>query len=111
MPSTFRHGENVDVRFTVQNTGNRAADEVVQLYVQDNHASVARPVKELKAFRRVSLQPGQTKTVTLTLKPDDFAYFDEKSDAWRTEPGTFTIYIGASSNDIRLSSRTKLLKK
>jgi beta-glucosidase len=89
------------VRFRVRNTGNVAGDEVVQLYVRDVLASVARPIMELKGFRRVHLEPGEAVDVTFTLGPEDLEMLD---GAMRrvVEPGTFRILVGASSRDIRL---------
>ena len=74
---------------------------MVQLYVHDVESSVPRPPKELKAFRKVFLQPGETKTVTLDLDKRSFAFFDEKANDWKVEPGTFELLISSSSRDIR----------
>ena len=84
----------------VKNTGKCAGAEVVQLYVQDVKSSVDRPVKELKAFQKVFLQPGETKTVTFTLNERAFQYYDEVTKSWKAEPGKFNFLIGASSQDI-----------
>ena len=89
------------VRCTVKNTGSRAGDEVVQLYVRDVLASVARPVMELKGFQRISLAPGESKAVTFTLGPAQLRMLDRDMN-WIVEPGAFRIMIGASSKDIRL---------
>lgn len=86
---------------TVKNTGDMAGKEVVQLYVGDDKASVIRPQKELKAFAKVSLNPGEEKVVTLNITPDDLKFFDEDKHEWILEPGTFHAYIGASSRDIK----------
>lgn len=85
----------------ITNTGSRPGDEVVQLYTRDEPASVARPVKELKAFERISLMPGETKTVQFTLPAASFRLLD-KDMRWAWEPGAIRIMIGASSADIRL---------
>lgn len=94
-----------DATFTVTcdvtNTGPRAGDEVVQLYVRDDYTSVVTFDRELRGFARVSLAPGETKTVTFQLTPADLALYDRKN-AWTVEPGRFTAMIGASSDDIRL---------
>ena len=85
---------------TVTNTGKRAGEEVVQLYINDLVSSVTRPVMELKDFKRVALAPGESKTVTFTLKPDKLAYLD--LDMRRTvEPGWFDIMVGTSSASTR----------
>ncbi|MEJ5265624.1 MAG: glycoside hydrolase family 3 C-terminal domain-containing protein [Bacteroidales bacterium] len=86
----------------VSNTGSRAGDEVVQLYIAPPQSAVERPLKELKGFGRVSLKPGETKTVTIGLKERDFAYWDVDSKGWKVEPGKYQVLIGASSKDIRL---------
>lgn len=86
---------------SVKNTGTKAGKEVVQLYVGDDKASVIRPQKELKAFAKVALEPGEEKVVTLNITPDDLKFFDEDKHEWVLEPGTFRAYIGASSRDIK----------
>jgi beta-glucosidase len=91
----------VRVRCTVENTGTRAGDEVVQLYVRDVLASVARPVIELKGFRRIPLAPGERTTVTFTLGPAELRMLD-RDMKWVVEPGTFRVLVGSSSKDIRL---------
>jgi beta-glucosidase len=94
---------SANVSFFVKNTGDLAGDEVVQLYVRDEYASVARPGMELKRFQRISLGPGETSTMIFKLDKDVFAFYGEKTDDWIVEPGEFTIMIGSSSADIRLS--------
>jgi beta-glucosidase len=89
------------VHCTVTNTGTRTGDEVVQLYIRDVLASVARPVIELKGFERVHLNPGQKTEVTFTLGPQELRMLD-RDLKWVVEPGTFRVMIGASSKDIRL---------
>jgi len=91
------------VSIDITNKGDRAGDEVVQIYVRDEYASVVRPVMELKGFRRMSLKPEEKKTLSLTLDKEAFAFFDEKTDTWIVEPGDFTIMAGSSSADIRVS--------
>lgn len=93
----------VTVEFKLKNTGKRAGAEVAQLYVQPVKPSVLRPVRELKAFQKVSLQPGETTTVTLALGKDAFAYYDDKQSAWVAEQGNYQIVVGASSRDPKLS--------
>jgi beta-glucosidase len=87
----------------IVNTGKRTGDEVVQLYVRDDYSSVVRPALELKRFKRITLKPGERKTVKFILEKDAFAFYDVKSKSWVVEPGTFTIMIGSSSADIRIS--------
>jgi beta-glucosidase len=91
----------VTVACTVKNTGTRAGDEVVQLYIRDVLGSVARPVMELKGFERIRLDPGQSRRVTFDLGPEHLKMLDENMK-WIVEPGTFRVMVGASSKDIRL---------
>ena len=103
VPSKVKTGTPAALTVVVQNTGTRAGDEIVQCYVRPLTPKVSRSVRELKAFARVSLLPGQTKTLTLTLPPNAFAYWDIKKHDWQTDPGAYALDIGASSRDIRLS--------
>lgn len=93
------NGRNVTV--SVKNTGNVKGKEVIQFYVGDDKASVIRPIKELKYFSKVELNPGEERTITYTIQDDDLKFFDEEQHKWISEPGTFTIYVGASSADIK----------
>jgi beta-glucosidase len=94
--ATMKRNENVTVSVTVTNTGNRKGAEVVQLYIRDNYSSVARPVKELKGFKKIWLDPGQSQNVSFTITPELLAFYD-KDMKWVVEPGDFTIMIGTSS--------------
>ena len=89
------------VSVNVTNTGKRKGKEVVQIYVGQPEASVERPVRELKAFDKVELEPGETKTVTLPLGERAFTYYDVASHTWKRDPAAFIIEAGASSRDIR----------
>jgi len=93
----------VNVEFTVKNTGNLKAAETAQIYVSDPVCSVKRPKKELKAFEKVRLSPGESAKINVLLTDADFSFYDEKSNGWKLESGDFNIYAGASSGDIRLS--------
>lgn len=95
--------DTVKVSVDVKNTGNVAGKEVVQLYVCDKVSTVIRPVKELKEFAKVELQPGETKTVTFELGKRAFAYWSVELHDWHVESGEFEIMIGKSSRDITLS--------
>lgn len=90
-------GGSVSVQVTVKNTGARAGDEVAQIYVTDVAASVTRPVKQLRAFERVSLRPGEAKTLSFTLGPEDLGLLDSRMK-WVVEPGEFRITAGNSSD-------------
>ncbi len=89
------------VRFTIKNSGTIQGDEVVQLYIRDLLASVARPVMELKGFQRVHLFPGETKELAFTITPELLSMLN-KDLKTVVEPGDFRIMIGTSSRDIRL---------
>lgn len=99
-PSTAACGESVTVRTRVKNVGDRAGATVVQLYVRDRMASVDRPPKELKAFEKVRLDPGEATTVTLELDQEAFSFYSESKDKWVIEPGKFDLLIGRSSREI-----------
>lgn len=92
----------INLSVDVTNTGVRNGDEVVQVYVSDELASMVRPVKELAGFKRVAIEAGQTKTVHFTMKADQFAFLDANMK-WVVEAGKMTVSVGASSEDIRLS--------
>ncbi len=92
---------SLEITVNVKNTGSVAGKEVVQLYIGDDKCSVIRPLKELKHFQKISLNPGEEKTVTFTLTPDDLKYYDETLKDWKAEAGKFKAYIGSSSTDIR----------
>ena len=96
-------GDTARLRVEVTNTGARAGTEVVQLYVRDRVSSVTRPVKELKAFAKVTLQPGETRTVVLALPPAAFAFYDVNMN-YTVEPGEFVLLLGSSSRDEDLQS-------
>ncbi|MFN3814612.1 glycoside hydrolase family 3 N-terminal domain-containing protein [Brevundimonas sp.] len=102
---TIRVGEAAQVQVDVTNTGRVAGDEVVQIYVRDDHASITRPVLELKAFERVTLQPGETRTVTLDLSPEALSLWDLNMQRV-VEPGTFTIHAGPNSVDLQSATLT-----
>ena len=89
------------LRVTVTNTGSRAGQEVVQLYVADKKASVVRPRKELKAFQKVYLQAGESRCLTFIITPEMLQYFDAAQHQWHSEPGDFDLLIGSSSRDIK----------
>lgn len=99
----FRPGEELKVSVRVTNTGNMAAAEIVQFYVRSTHEGVDRPVRELKGFGKIFLQPGETGTVTVTLNERSFACWETAAGCWYAEPGAYLIEAAASSRDIRLS--------
>ena len=100
-PDAITLAGSVEVRVDVQNAGTRAGDEAVQLYIHDVVGSVARPLKELKGFQRISLAPGETKTVAFVLAPEHLSMLDRDLKSV-VEPGIFEVLVGSSSEDIRL---------
>ncbi|MEJ7692174.1 fibronectin type III-like domain-contianing protein [Daejeonella sp.] len=102
--------DKITVSVNVKNTGKIAGDEVVQLYVHDVIASVKRPTKELRGFERISLQPGETKTVSITIPAEKLAFYDEKTHGFLLEPGVFKLFVGSSSEDIRLQTKFAVVK-
>jgi len=98
----LRGDEQLNVTVTIKNTGKHAGAEVVQLYLSDVEASVARPIKELKGFTKVYLLPGQSKRVKLTLTQRDLSFWDVNTNGWLAEEGMFKVLLGSSLKDIRL---------
>ena len=102
-------GGEITVSVDVTNTGKRQGDEVVQLYVKHLNSGVGRPLKELKGFRRVTLAPGQTRTVTLPLKAATLAYWDMATQRWETEADQVSLMVGGSSADVKLDKTVAVL--
>lgn len=100
-PQIAANGDSWTVSVDVTNTGSREGKEIVQLYIGDEKCSVDRPKKELKNFAKVSLKPGETKTVTMDITPQDLKFWDEASHNWKAEPGKFKAYVCASAEDVR----------
>ena len=101
-------GKKATVTFTITNTGKMPGAEVAQLYVKQKKSLLPRPEKELKAFEKVFLQQGESKQITLTLNEDAFQYFNDVTNKWVHEAGTFYILVGSSSRDIKLSGKVNL---
>ena len=95
-------------RVDITNTGKRAGEEVVELYLHTLHPKVDRPVRELKGFAKVALMPDETRTVSLTVQPRDLAYFDVSGHLWKADAGDYEVEIGASSRDIRQTAVFRL---
>jgi beta-glucosidase len=102
--------EGLDVSFDLVNSGKVPGKEIVQLYVRDVNSTLVRPEQELKAFTKVELAPGQSKTVSFHLDKEAFWYYDPTVSGWQVEPGEFEILVGASSRDIRLSEKVNLVE-
>ncbi|MDP4188581.1 MAG: fibronectin type III-like domain-contianing protein, partial [Bacteroidota bacterium] len=91
----------VNVSADIQNTGKMAGDEVAELYIHEKTNSVIEYQEQLRGFERIHLEPGEKRTVSFTLKPDDLAILDRNMN-WTVEPGEFEVKVGSSSEDIRL---------
>jgi beta-glucosidase len=104
-------GGELTVTVPVRNTGDRAGQTVVQLYVRDPEARLERPDKELKGFAKVWLQPNETQNVTITLDMRALAYFDDTRAAWVADAGDFDLLIGTSSVDLPHTARVRLVRE
>ncbi|MFD1630001.1 beta-glucosidase BglX [Pseudopedobacter beijingensis] len=102
-------GESVKVEFTLVNNGKYAGEEVVQLYLKDEVASVVRPMKELKDFTKVYLQSGESKKINFVINKEKLSFYNNQLE-WGAEPGDFLVMIGTASDDIKLQSRFTLLE-
>jgi beta-glucosidase len=102
--STLIDNDSMEISLVVKNTGPAAGKEIVQLYVRDLESRLPRPDKELKAFKKIALQPGESQKVTFNLDTQALTYYDPTIPGWVAEPGEFELLIGASSRDIRLST-------
>jgi beta-glucosidase len=98
---SVKAGETVKILVNVKNTGARPGKEVVQVYVSDKESSLVRPPKELKGFKKVALEPGETRLVEFELDQRALAYYDPYRQEWVAEPGEFEVLVGSSSRDIR----------
>ena len=114
--ATFRYSglavkpttEGFDVSFTLENTSDRKAEEVAQVYVSRPTSRVERPVKELKAFRRVALKAGERRTVVVPIRRADLCHWDEPAQTWLLEPGNMTVLVGGSSDNLPLKQNTTI---
>jgi beta-glucosidase len=104
-PERARGDQAVTVTFDVTNTGRRAGAEVAEVYLGEPHPSVPRPVKELKGFIKVQLNPGETRRASLTLDRRAFAYYNVKNHDWAVDAGDFNVYVGSSSAQIELTGK------
>jgi beta-glucosidase len=101
-------GGQITADLDVKNTGSRAGEEIVELYLHQQHPTIDRPVRELKGFAKVALNPGESKTVELHISPRDLCYYDVAGRQWKADAGQYEIEIGASSRDIRLTEPFQL---
>ncbi|MNY07351.1 Periplasmic beta-glucosidase precursor [compost metagenome] len=97
--TSFKSGESITASIEIKNTGSTAGKEVVQLYIRDLEGSSTRPVKELKGFQKISLQPGETKTVSFKITEEDLKFYNTTLK-FTAEPGDFHVFIGGNSRDV-----------
>ena len=109
LPKEINNEGDVEIMADVTNTGPIKGDEVVQLYINDVISSISRPVKELKGYEKISLEPGEKKTVKFKLLPEDLSLFDRDMNV-AVEPGTFKVMVGTSSMDIKLRGEFEVKK-
>lgn len=100
--------DRITFTVSVKNTGGKAGAEIVQLYINDINSRLPRPVKELKGFKKVYLQPEEEQVVSFTIGKEELSYYDDEKHEWVAEPGEFRALIGASSADIRSSVKFEL---
>ena len=108
VPAVVKAGKDFEVSVKVTNTGKRAGKEVVQLYVRDLQSAVDRPMKELKGFAKLTLEPGKSQAATFKLDLRALSFYDDLEACWTAEPGEFEILVGASSRDIRAMAKFTL---
>jgi beta-glucosidase len=101
--ATIGPAETLEVRVTVQNTGNADGEEVAQLYLRDVVGSISRPVKELKSFQKVLLKKGESRTLTFRLAPNDLKFYNDNL-TFAAEPGDFQVFVGGNSRDVQMAS-------
>ena len=109
--SVMQPGGTVTVTVDITNTGQRSGEEVVELYLHDSQPKIDRPVRELKGFAKIALNPGETKSVSLSLTPRDLSYFDVAGKQWKANAGAYEVQVGSSSRDIRVQAPLTLEKE
>jgi beta-glucosidase len=100
----------IEASVEIKNTGDREGKEIIQLYISDHHASLPRPLKELKHFTKIDLKPGETRKVVFKISGDDLKYYNPGKGGWIAEPGVFEAQVGSSSKDIKLKESFTLVK-
>lgn len=104
----IKNNEQVNVSFKIKNIGDNSGKEVAQLYIKPLNSKVERAIKELKRFKKIELQPNESKEISFTLSVDDFKYFDERKNAWNIENGEYEILIGSSSIELPLKTKVSI---
>ena len=104
-PDVMKQDGMATVSFDVSNTGGREGSEIAQVYVGDRHASVPRPLKELKGFAKIHLMPGETRRASVTLDRRALSFYDVNSKQWKAESGDFDIYVASSAEQINLQGK------
>ncbi|MCL5030302.1 MAG: glycoside hydrolase family 3 C-terminal domain-containing protein [Bacteroidetes bacterium] len=107
-PASAPMGQIISVSADVTNAGSLSGDEVVQLYLSDTTTSITMPLKQLKGFQRINLVPGETKTVIFQISPNELYYFDETANAYKVHPGTYSVMVGGSSDNLPLTGNFSL---
>lgn len=103
----IQKNDSIEISLKIKNTGTRAGSEIVQLYINDEKSTVVRPVKELKSFKKVYLNPGEEQSITFSIDKTALQFYNEKSQQWEVEDGNFKVFAGAASDDIRCSGSFK----
>lgn len=103
-PDKIDKGSEVEVQFTIKNTGKMKGDEVAQVYVHDVDASIKVPINQLKRFQRITLTPGESKTLTFKIPASEFSFYNTSTNDLKVEPGKWEIQVGSSSKDLRLKN-------
>ena len=106
--ASYSPDETIKVKFTLANSGKKDGAESVQVYASQPKASVTRPVKELKAFKKIFLKAGESQTVELEVKVKDLAYYDENIHGWKVEKGAFVLSNAASAGDVKSSVKIEV---
>ena len=100
--NTIKKDGEVEIQFSVKNVGKMAGDEVAQVYAHDRTADIKVPINQLKRFQRISLAPGESKTLTFKIPASEFSFYSTATNDLTTDPGTWELEVGSSSKDIRL---------
>jgi beta-glucosidase len=107
-PNKIKEDGNVEIQFMIQNTGKMKGDEVAQVYVHKDNANIKVPINQLKRFQRITLAPGESKTLTFKIPASEFSFYSTETNDFKTDPGKWEIQVGSSSKDIRLNKTIML---